>query len=74
MLTWQKCHGPEVHITINKHLHLGPNSGQQKSVLLNKPVDQGVDSTSNGRYDFLFGKVHAGTVAQTCSCQILVVS
>ena len=53
MPTWQKCHGPEVHITINKHLHLGSNSGQQKSVFFNKPVDKGVDSTGNGRYDYI---------------------
>lgn len=73
MPTWQECHGPEVHITINKHLHLGSNSGQQKSVLLNKPVDKGVDWQLMGDMT-IFSKVHAGTEAQTCSCQILVMS
>ena len=29
------------------------HKGQQRSVLLNKPVDKGVDSTSNGRYDYI---------------------
>ena len=41
MPTWQKCHGPEVHITTNKHLHLGSNSGQQRSVLFEQTSGQG---------------------------------